>query len=438
MRGAALLAGLLLAPLSGLAGEFFTLKGHGGPIKGIDVSPDGQAILTASFDNSLGLWRDGAPVWLEGHAAAVNTVRFIDDTRALSAGDDFQLYLWDLAVGTATPLGQHQGKIISVAISPDNARAATASWDGSIGLWDLVTAAPPRFLNGHQSNVNDVTFSGDGDTLYSGAADGTIRTWDVATGTATGQLLNNGFGVNTLIVNDQDAWLAYGAVDGVTRIVDPHTGTQIRDLTLERRPILSMAVDPGATRLAVGDGQGYISVIDTTDWSFVADFRATLRGPVWALHFSPDGQNIHAGGLDSAMYSWPVDSTRDAPKMTADPMPFLGGGAETSNGERQFNRKCSICHALGPDSERRAGPTLHGLFGRPAGTVPGYGYSDTLALSDIVWQADTIDALFDLGPDVYIHGSKMPTQRITAPQDRRDLVEFLRAATHTAPRKAPQ
>ena len=49
--------------------------------------------------------------------------------------------------------------------------------------------------------------------------------------------------------------------------------------------------------------------------------------------------------------------------------------------------------------------------------------------SDIIWDEETINALFDKGPDHYIPGSKMPMQRITKSQDRDDLVAFLRRAT---------
>jgi cytochrome c len=100
-----------------------------------------------------------------------------------------------------------------------------------------------------------------------------------------------------------------------------------------------------------------------------------------------------------------------------------------SNGERQFQRKCSICHTLGPDSARRAGPTLHNLFGRRAGAIPGYPYSPTLEKSQLVWSEETVDRLFDIGPDHFVPGSKMPMQRITNPADREDLIAFLRDAT---------
>jgi cytochrome c len=48
---------------------------------------------------------------------------------------------------------------------------------------------------------------------------------------------------------------------------------------------------------------------------------------------------------------------------------------------------------------------------------------------DIIWSEETIDQLFDLGPDHYIPGSKMPQQRITGQQDRADLIDFLKHAT---------
>ncbi|MEX0309299.1 MAG: cytochrome c family protein, partial [Tateyamaria sp.] len=60
---------------------------------------------------------------------------------------------------------------------------------------------------------------------------------------------------------------------------------------------------------------------------------------------------------------------------------------------------------------------------------PGYRYSPTLDGSDIIWDDATIDALFEEGPDHYIPGSKMPMQVIAAPQDRADLIAFLRTAT---------
>lgn len=424
MRMWAPLLALLLWPAATLADEFFTLEGHGGPIKGIAVSPDGQRILTASFDNALGLWFGRAPMWLDGHEAAVNTVAFVDDTTAVSGGDDFAVRLWDLASWTSQELGRHKGKVMSVRVSGDQNTVASASWDGTVGIWSL-RGADPRFIE-VGANVNDVAFSSDGRLLYTGASDGKIRIYDVSSGALHQLFLSNGFGVNTLVLNEDAGWLAFGAVDGVTKVVDVQSAELIKDVTLERRPILAMATDRRKQTLAVGDGEGYILLLNTSDWSIANDFRATHRGPIWALAFSQDGGNVHAGGLDDVMFSWHLSDQNDAPRMVEKDRAFLNGNDSASNGERQFQRKCSICHTLTGDSARRAGPTLKNVFGRRAGAVADYSYSDTLQTSDIVWSAQTIDALFDLGPDVYIAGTKMPVQRIVRAEDRADLIEFLR------------
>lgn len=419
-----LLITFCLWPLWATAGDFFTLQGHGGPIKGIAVSPSGDRILTASFDNALGLWSEGVPIWLDGHEAAVNAVAFVDGKRAVSAGDDFSVRLWDLETKQSTLLGAHLGKVMALEVAPDRKTVASASWDGSVGIWPLEGGAA-RFIQ-VGANVNDVVFANGGRDLFVASADGRIRLFDVATGDLVQLFLSNGFGVNTLSISEDAGWLAFGAVDGVTKIVSLATAEVIKDITLERRPVLAMDLSRDGAVLAVGDGEGYILLLNTDGWAIASDIKATHRGPIWALAFSEDGANIHAGGLDDAMFSWPLSDPKEAPRMVSEDRGFLNGNDSASNGERQFQRKCSICHTLTGDSARRAGPTLKDVFGRTAGTVPDYIYSQTLERSDIVWDSQTIDALFDLGPDVYITGTKMPVQRITRAEDRADLISYLR------------
>ena len=429
----ALMLGLWCLGLAGAtplaANDFTTLKGHGGPVMGLAVQPDTGQVASASFDNSVGIWQGRAPRWLEGHRAAVISLEYLGARKLISGGDDFAVILWDMDTGQSTRLEGHQGKIAALDVSPDGAWIASASWDGLIGIWPA-TGGAARFLRGHDAAVSDVTFSADGGLLYSSSADGTVREWRWQDEAAPPRVVaNQGFGINRIVLGPEDGWLAYGAVDGATRVIDPATGDEIADFTLERRPILSLEHHAGTGQLAAGDGQGYIMVIDTLAWKITRDFRAMNNGPVWALAFSPDGQTIYAGGLSEVVYGWPIELLGDYDPAGETDHSFLRPAQEMENGERQFMRKCSICHALTPPPSRKAGPTLYDLFGRRAGTVPGYAYSPTLSSSDIVWAEDTIDALFDLGPDHYIPGSKMPMQRITAAQDRQDMIDYLREAT---------
>ncbi len=436
MRRAWLFAALLCLARPAAGAEFRIFEGHGGPVKSVTVSPDGRRLLTASFDNSAGLWplAGGAPRWLEGHEAAVNAGIFLPGNRAVTAGDDFDAILWDLSTGAPIRRFEgHKGKVMAVAAPADGARLATASWDGTIRIWDVATGATLAELADHKGNVNDVVWAADGSRLWSASYDGTVQEWDGHDYRPLRQLAAHGFGVNVLALNEAAGWIAYGALDGGTRVVDLATAAVIADLTAERKPILAMAVSPDGRRLAVGDGEGYIMVVETRGWTVERDFHAALHGPVWALDFTRGGDAVIAGGIADEAFLWPLDADEAAPRMAAERRDFHTLPEEVSNGERQFLRKCSICHTLRGGGARRAGPPLAGLFGRQAGTVPGYGYSDAVARSGIVWTDETIDRLFDLGPEHYIPGTKMPMQRIAAPGDRADLIDYLKRETGARP-----
>ena len=420
-------------------GGYASLEGHGGPVKGVAISPDGRYALTASFDYSVGLWdlqTNTLVRWLEGHEAAANAVAFLPDGRhAVSAGDDFDLILWELETGRALRrLEGHKGKLIAVAVSPDGRLAASSGWDGLVGLWTLDGDSAPRWLKGHRANVNDAKFTADGKTLYTASYDGTIRRWDVASGAMDRIVVEHGFGVNHLVLNQARGWLAYGAVDGAVRVIDLASGAVLADLTADRRPILALAASPDGQFLAVGDGEGYIMIVDTADWTIARDFHAAVRGPIWALQYDASGERLLAGGLADEAVLWPVGGEEAA--FAEGQRKFHTPPGEMTNGERQFVRKCSICHTLEPARKpgdaRRAGPTLFGLFGRQAGTVPGYRYSDALSGSPVVWEAETIDQLFEQGPDHFAPGTKMPMQQIAELADRQDLIAYLR--NNTGPR----
>ncbi|RMD95137.1 MAG: cytochrome C [Alphaproteobacteria bacterium] len=429
------MAGLALAgaldAVGGAAGAragFATLAGHGGPVMAVDISQDGARALTGSFDNSLGLWDvDSARLirWLDGHEAAVKTVRFIDTRRAVSGGDDLTARIWDLETGeTLHVLRGHTGVVEAVAVSPDRRLLATAGRDRRAGLWDIETGAHLGWLEGHGGPVNDVAFAGG--LIYTASSDGTIRSWDPETRHMKRIIVRHGFGVRALLIDPARGWLVYGGQDGGTRVLELATDRLLADLTADRRPVLAIAESPDGSQIAIGDGQGHIMVVATADWSVTNDFRAALRGPIWALAWDGAGERLLAGGLSETAHFWPVGASAAGPLIDVSASGFLRDPASMPNGERQFLRKCSICHSLSDDGVRRAGPSLAGIFGRKAGTWPGYVYSDAVARSGIIWNEETIDALFDLGPEHYIPGTKMPAQRIADPQDRADLIEFLR------------
>ena len=138
---------------------------------------------------------------------------------------------------------------------------------------------------------------------------------------------------------------------------------------------------------------------------------------------------MYFGGLDDFATVWQITPRKPFEKVATKFPRRFQVSKNISLGERQFARKCSICHTLKPDDANRAGPTLFKLFGRRAGSLPDYPYSKALKTIDIVWTPETVDSLFRLGPHDYTPGSKMPLQQIAEKEKRDALIEFLKAAT---------
>src|SRR5882672_6615878 len=132
-------AALLLLPALGTSAALAQLRGHGGPVRALAVSPDGQSAVSGSFDSTAIRWsltRNAAEQVLRFHADAVNAVVLLKDGRAATAGADGRVAIW--TSGSAEPdavLEGHTAPIAALAVSPDGATLASASWDHTVRLW---------------------------------------------------------------------------------------------------------------------------------------------------------------------------------------------------------------------------------------------------------------------------------------------------------------
>lgn len=95
-------------------------------------------------------------------------------------------------------------------------------------------------------------------------------------------------------------------------------------------------------------------------------------------------------------------------------------------GEQVYAR-CLACHALAYD---RVGPRHCGLLGRRAGSVPGFGYSQAMKDSHLTWDEKTLDR-FLAQPLQAVPGTTMTYAGVPDPQERADLIAYLRRANDT-------
>ncbi len=75
----------------------------------------------------------------------------------------------------------HEDSVNAVAFSPDGARVATASYDGTTKVWNATTGAEIATMP-HEGSVNAVVFSPDGTRVATASSDGSAKVWNAATG----------------------------------------------------------------------------------------------------------------------------------------------------------------------------------------------------------------------------------------------------------------
>jgi RNA polymerase sigma factor (sigma-70 family) len=318
---------------------------HAGWAMSVAWSPDGKALVTASWDGTVRLWEAGTGRELRrfrGHTAGAFCAAISPDGKTLLSGgngrDPANVRIWDVATGQQR-LGfkAHGGSVVyAVAFAPDGKTFATGgigSGAKSLSLWDAATGRELHSFPGEDNSVHAVAFSPDGKVLAAGygslgflgrppglrlpAPGGLVRLWEVSTGKELRALKGLGNGVRSVAFSPDGKRLLSGSDDGTVRVWDAVTGKELLkiDVPVRGRPKM-MGDDQGGVyaaysrdgqAIASGDYDGMVYL-----WGAATGRRLrTLAGhgrEVSGLAFSPDGKTLASASRDNSLRLWDVAS----------------------------------------------------------------------------------------------------------------------------------
>jgi WD40 repeat protein len=307
-------------------------------------TPDGTAIVSASSDGFVRFW-DAPTGKLRWRVAFAGRDEFpvvltlSSDARTLGALSRFEY----VSIGTETGkvlIRQSWAKTTDenvpscLAMSPDLATLARGCCDGSVRLYDAVTAREKlRIAVGDKAKFqspNAIHFSADGKRVFVAAYSiRAVTAYDVESGRPVRSLKTDGFSAQRLVASSDRRLLA-GLAEGFQRVIIWDMPSGKARHVMDRVAICG-AFSPDGALLALGSQWQEIVLLDTATGK--ERRRLHWHPSTLSLVFSPDGKTLASGDGSGCLAVWDVATGKlracsPEPSSAAYNLSFVAGGKQ--------------------------------------------------------------------------------------------------------------
>jgi WD40 repeat protein/serine/threonine protein kinase len=289
-----------------------TLRGHLEEVTSVAFSPDGQRIVTGSWDQTAKVWEAASGrelLSLKGHSAPIWCVAFSPDGNWIVTGSwDGTAKVWDAASGRELRrLNGHTKPIRSVAFSSHGQWIVTGSWDQTAKVWEAASGQLQRTFEGTSGNVSSVAFSPDGQRIVTGLGDRTAKVWDAVSGRELFTLKGHGDQVRSAAFSRDGKWIVTGSDDHTAKVWKAARGELERTIKGHTAEIYCVAFSPDSQRIVTGAADNTARVWETASGRELLILKGH-NAAIWSVAFSPDGQWIVTGSWDQTAKVWETAS----------------------------------------------------------------------------------------------------------------------------------
>jgi len=312
--------------------------GHSRPAKAF-FSPNGKLVVSASFDYTVRIWdvETGRELKRKTFDDVVYYAAFTPDgNRVVCAVWDFTIRIWNFANETDVIIIKSDCVALSVAISPDSRQIVSTHQCGLVYLYNNFGNPTLKRLDGHTNDVISASFSPDGESFVTASFDGTIRIWNAATGKEwKWKMLKPNAPISFHSISyspDGKLIVSCGNENGghnlirnaIVHIWDANTGERLKEYIVLRNNanILSTSFSPDGKSLLLAAEDNRIRILDFENGNELKQLKVTSIGsyanPNLAATYSPEGKKVVCTPADGTIRVWEIEQDFDYIKLNSE------------------------------------------------------------------------------------------------------------------------
>lgn len=271
-------------------------------------TPDGQRLVSTSWDKTARVWDTRTGAELERLTQHTNIVRkaYISASGKLVAtmGDEYTARVFDITDGnTISVLRGHADLLTHISISPDEQRVLTSSTDGTARLYRINRSEDIATLSGHTGPVVYASFSPDGKRIVTASEDGSAKLWNGETGVAIASMGGHGGPVRFADFSADGSQIVTTSDDGTARLWDGQSGGQLTVLKGHAGKVFMGMFTKDGNRIATASADSTARIWDARTGKELAILKGH-QDAVYNVQFASDGLHLLTSSEDSTARLW--------------------------------------------------------------------------------------------------------------------------------------
>lgn len=248
-----------------------------------------------------------------GHLGEIKSIAFVPGKREFfTSGGDGKILKWGLDSQTSLQVVYSGTDIIDVLeVSPDADWLACGAQNAIIRMIPVNGSAAGFELKGHTGKIQSLVFSFDSRQLYSASADGNVRRWDLVSRTSV-IVSPAAIMIATVDLSASGRHLAGVGSQGDAVVWDPDRNEDLFTIATEGRKIKTVRFKPGGNILAVGYTDGYVEVWDIEKRTRMSGFKAHEDG-INDIKFNGILSQMATAGKDGKLKLWDTNDLSAMP-----------------------------------------------------------------------------------------------------------------------------